>query len=188
MHLGGAGLTQHPDERALGVAAHDRVVDDDEPFAADHLAQRIELQADTELADRLRRLDEGTTDVSVLHQSLAVRNPGFLGESDGRRHARLRYRDDQVTVGGVFLGESATDLDAGRVHRAAVDDRVGTGEIDVFEDAPAGGRLGEARAAHAVGVDGQQLARLDVADERRTHDVEGGGLRGDDPAAVEAAE
>ena len=30
--LGGAGLAQHPDQGALGVAAHDRVVDDDEPL------------------------------------------------------------------------------------------------------------------------------------------------------------
>ena len=30
----GAGLAQHPHQRALGVAAHDRVVDDDEPLAA----------------------------------------------------------------------------------------------------------------------------------------------------------
>ena len=51
MHLGRAGLAQHPDERALGVAAHDRVVDDDEPLAADDLAQRVELEPDAELAD-----------------------------------------------------------------------------------------------------------------------------------------
>ena len=34
MHLEGAGLAQHPHQRALGVAAHDRVVDDDQPLAA----------------------------------------------------------------------------------------------------------------------------------------------------------
>ena len=54
MHLGGARLAQHPHQRALGVAAHDRVVDDDEPLAADDLAQRVELEPDAELADRLR--------------------------------------------------------------------------------------------------------------------------------------
>ena len=34
VHLEGAGLAEHPDLRALGVAAHDRVVDDDELLAA----------------------------------------------------------------------------------------------------------------------------------------------------------
>ena len=53
MDLGGAGLAQHPDERPLGVAAHDRVVDDDQALAGDDLAQRVELEPDAELADRL---------------------------------------------------------------------------------------------------------------------------------------
>ena len=53
MHLAGAGLAQHPHQRALGVAAHDRVVDDDEALALDDVAQRVELEPDAELADRL---------------------------------------------------------------------------------------------------------------------------------------
>ena len=51
VHLAGAGLAQHPDQGALGVAAHDRVVDDDQPLALDHVAQRVELEPDAELAD-----------------------------------------------------------------------------------------------------------------------------------------
>ena len=50
MHLGRAGLAQHPDLRPLGVAAHDRVVDDDEPLAADRVLERVELEPDAELA------------------------------------------------------------------------------------------------------------------------------------------
>ena len=50
MDLGSARLTQHADQCALGVAADDRVVDDDEPLAPDHLAQRVELEADAQLA------------------------------------------------------------------------------------------------------------------------------------------
>ena len=78
MHLDGTGLAQHADQRALGVAAHDRVVDHDQSLAADHLAQRVEFEPDTELADRLRRLDERPADVGVLHQTLAVGDAGFL--------------------------------------------------------------------------------------------------------------
>ena len=39
MHLAGTGLAEHPDLGALGVAAHDRVVDDHEPLALDHVAR-----------------------------------------------------------------------------------------------------------------------------------------------------
>src|SRR3954469_15458159 len=46
VHLGGAGLTEHPDDGALRVAAHDRVVDDDDPLAGDRRAQRVELEPD----------------------------------------------------------------------------------------------------------------------------------------------
>ena len=69
MHLAGARLAEHPDQGALGVAAHDRVVDDDQPLALDHVAQRVQLEPDAELADRLARLDEGAPDVGVLHQA-----------------------------------------------------------------------------------------------------------------------
>ena len=55
VHLERAGLAQHPDQRALGVAAHDRVVHHDQPLAADDVAQRVELEPDAELADGLRR-------------------------------------------------------------------------------------------------------------------------------------
>ena len=53
MHLERAGLAQHPHDRALGVAAHDRVVDDHEPLAPDDVAQRVELEPDAELPDGL---------------------------------------------------------------------------------------------------------------------------------------
>ena len=53
MHLQRAGLAQHPDQRALGVAAHDRVVDHDQPLAPDDLPQRVQLEPDAELADGL---------------------------------------------------------------------------------------------------------------------------------------
>ena len=84
VHLDGAGLAQHPDQRALGVAAHDRVVDDDQPLAADDVAQRVELEPDAQLPDGLARLDEGAADVGVLDQAQAV--------GDAARPRRSRRR------------------------------------------------------------------------------------------------
>ena len=37
--------------RALGIAAHDRIVDDDHPLAGDHGAERVQLQPDAELTE-----------------------------------------------------------------------------------------------------------------------------------------
>ena len=84
MHLAGAGLAQHPGDCALGVAAHDRVVDDDQSLAGDDLGQRVEFQAQAELPDCLRGLDEGPADVRVLDQTLREREARLLGEPDGR--------------------------------------------------------------------------------------------------------
>ena len=84
VHLEGAGLAQHPDQRALGVAADDRVVDHDQPLAADDVAQRVELEPDAQLPDGLARLDERAADVGVLDQPQAV--------GDAARPRRTRRR------------------------------------------------------------------------------------------------
>ena len=89
---------------------------------------------------------------------------------------------------GCLEGEPAADLDPRLVDAATGDRGVGTGEVDVLEQAALGVGLGEALGAQPVLVDGDELAGLDLADEGRTDDVEGGGLAGDDPAALEPAE
>ena len=157
-----------------------------EPLAADHLFERIELEPDTQLADGLRRLDEGASDVGVLGQALPVGDARLLRVADGSRDTGLRNADDQVGIHRPLLGQPAADVDARPVHRTAADRAVGPGQVDVLEDAALRRRRGEPARPHAVGVDGQQLARFDVADERGADDVEGGGLRRDHPAAIEA--
>jgi hypothetical protein len=84
MDLEGACLAQHAHERPLGVAAHDGIIDHDQPLALDHPAQRVEFESDTQLPDRLRRLDEGPPHVGVLDQALTERNARLLGVADGR--------------------------------------------------------------------------------------------------------
>ena len=118
MHLDRAGLAQHPDQRALGVAAHDGIVHHDQALAADDVAQRVELEADAQLPDRLGRLDEGAPDVGVFHQALAVRDARAFGVTDRGRGARFGYRNDQIGVDRVLLGQPATDLHPGGVHTA----------------------------------------------------------------------
>ena len=105
MHLEGAGLAEHPDLGALGVAAHDRVVDDDEPLAADHVLERVELEPDAELAQRLAGLDEGAADVGVLDEALAEGDAALLGVPGGGRGAGLGDRHHQVGLDRELAGQ-----------------------------------------------------------------------------------
>ncbi|GAB3995045.1 hypothetical protein GCM10029992_11220 [Glycomyces albus] len=186
--LDGPGLAQHPDQRPLRVAAHDRVIDDDQSLALDLVDQGIELEADAELPQRLRGLDEGAADIGVLGEALPVGDAGGLGVADSGRDARLGDADDQVGVDRVLLGESAADLDASGVDAAPGQFRVGTGQVDVFEQAALRLGRGEAGRAQPVLVDGDHLAGLDLADEVRADGVERGRLTGHGPAAGEPPE
>ena len=70
-----------------------------------------------------------------------------------------------------------------------MDDRIGSGEIDVFENARPRRQPGEGEEApNPVGVDDDDLAVLDVAHELGPDDVERAGLGGEDRPAVEFAE
>ena len=111
--------------------------------------------------------DEGAPDVGVLDQPLAVGDAGLLRVADRGRRARLRRRHHQVGVDRVLARQGAAHLDPGLVHAPAVDRGVGAGQVDVLEDAALGRRLGEALRAQAVLVDGDELARLDLADRAR---------------------
>ena len=84
MHLARARVEQHRHDLARRVAAHDRVVDDDDALAGD-LGERVELQPDALLAQALLGLDERPADVAVLDQPLAERDPASRVRSRSRR-------------------------------------------------------------------------------------------------------
>ena len=188
VHLGGPGLAQHLDQRALRVTAHDRVVDDDEALAFDDLAQGVELEADAQLAQGLRGLDEGAAHVRVLHEALGEGDAGLLRVADRGGRARVGRGDHQVGLDGVLAREGGAHLVARGHDPAPADGRVGARQVDVLEDAGVGAAHGEAARVHARGVDRDELAGLDLAHEGRATQVQGGGLGGDDPPGGEAAE
>jgi hypothetical protein len=65
MHLPGAGFAHHLDDLGRGRAAHDGIVDQDDPLAFDIGAVGVVLQLDAEMADLIGRLDEGAADIMV---------------------------------------------------------------------------------------------------------------------------
>ena len=187
MHLGRSRLAQHADQGALGVAAHDGVIDDDQPRAGDHVSQRIQLQPDAQLADRLARLDEGPADVGVLDQPLPVRDAGSFGISNCRRRTRLGHRNHQIGIGRALARECPPHLNPNGVQPATGDHGVRPGQIHVLKQAALGVGLGEGTTAQAIGVYGDHLAWRDFPDECGPHNVQRGGLTRDDPAAFQPA-
>ncbi len=156
------------------------------------------------------RLDERPADVSVLEEALAQRQPGLGGVPDGGRDRGVRHGDHQVGLDRVLAGQDLPHPLPHGVHHLAVDHAVRPGEVDVLEragralgkaeqrqrdrrpDALAAGRRlgrgGELLGVHALPVDPEQLARVDLADELRADRVERAALGGGHPSAAEATQ
>src|SRR6185312_3282205 len=86
--------------------------------------------------------------------------------------------------------ELHADAFARLVDVVAVDDAVGPSEIDVLEDteALAAAASKGLAAVQAGGIDGDELAGLDIAHELGADDVERAGLRRQDPGIGELAD
>ena len=103
--------------------------------------------------------------------------------------ARLRHRHHHVGVDHRLSRELLAHALARRVHALAVEVGVGPGEVDELEEAELGVGLGEALAVvQTRRVDHDHLAGLDLAHEVGADDVEGCGLAGQHPAALDATE
>ena len=105
MHLERARVAQHLDDLARRVAAHDRVVDDDEAPAADDLRQRVELQPQAVLAQLLAGLDERARDVAVLDEAVVLRAAPL---------ARAKPRAAGLPESGTAITRSALGAGASR--------------------------------------------------------------------------
>ena len=113
-----------------------------------------------------RRLDEGAADIVVADDAEFEGNAGLLGKADRRRHAGIGHRHDDVGLDRALAGQFDADLLAHVVDVAAFDDRIGPGEIDIFEDAEARpARLERKHALDAALGDDDHFAGLDVAHE-----------------------
>ncbi len=96
MDLARARVAQHLHDLARRVAAHDRVVDDDDRPAADDLRQRVELHPQAVLAQLLAGLDERAPDVAVLDQAVVLRQAGRAGEAARRGGAGVRHGNHEL--------------------------------------------------------------------------------------------
>ncbi|MNC34730.1 hypothetical protein D3C75_831820 [compost metagenome] len=118
-----------------------------------------------------------------------VGDAAFLGIAQGCRHARVRHRHDDVGVDREFARQTAAHFLADVIDRTAVHHAVRAGEVDILEQAGAGGagREGLDRG-QAVLVDDDDFAVLDVADEGGADGVQGAGLGRQHPGLADLAQ
>ena len=102
--------------------------------------------------------------------------------ADGSGRARFGHRDNQVGLDRMLSRESPPDLDPGGMHTPPGNRRVRPSQVDVFEQAALGFGHREMRRAQPVLVDRDELTRLDLTHERRSDDVQRGGLGSHHPA------
>ncbi len=71
MHFFCAGVPYHADDLAAGGAAHDGVINQDDPLSGEKTAHWIQLELYAEVAHTLLRLNEGAADIVIADQPKA---------------------------------------------------------------------------------------------------------------------
>ena len=190
VHLPRAGGPDHLDQALAGGAPHQAVVHHHHRLPS--MTPRTGLNLILTLATRSAwvGLMKVRPDVVVPDQAVLQLDPRRLGEAERHRVGAVGHGEDHLGVGGrVLPRQAAPRFAADPVHRLAEHVAVGPGEVDQLEDAAAD-RLGAERLQVvdlAVG-DPDELARLELAEERGADQVEGAGLAGGHDAAAEPAE
>ena len=172
----------------LGLARDDAMSETEDHFAylcevmryliaGDDVAVGRVFQFHAERTDLLCRLNEGATDVMVTDDAKFKWHTELLGKTQGGGDAGVRNGHHHINITGRFQRQLTAHLFAHVIDRAATEDGVGAGEIDVLEDA---GPCRLARegpvALDALIRDDDDFAILDFAHEARADDVEGAGL------------
>src|SRR5688572_4239607 len=184
-HLARAGLACEIDDLRGGRAAHDRVVDQQYGLALELQADRVQLASHRARTQVVAGHDEGTPDVAVLDEALAVLRAKELRDLQRAGAAGVGYRDHDVDA--VFrshppdlLGQQLAHPQARLVDRDVVDDRVGARKIHVLEDARRVARGLDAllRVKSALFVDEHGFAGPYVTQQLEAQHVERDALRG----------
>ena len=189
MNFSSTCVANHFDDLARRGAAHQRVINNDNTLTLNHSTNRIEFKLDTEVANRLLRLNKGSTDVMIANQPQLEGDARFFGITHCRRYTGVRHGKHDISVDMVFTGQLATELFTDGVNLFTKDRAVRTCKVDKFEDT--GGWRGFFKGPvrrHAVLINNHHLARIDFTDKLRLDQVKGTSLRGDNISTVESAE
>src|SRR5690625_2207461 len=147
------------------------------------------LEADAEVTDLLAGLDEGAADIVIADDAEIEGKPGFFREAKGRRYTRVGHWNDEICRRQALARQFAPDCLARFIHGGARDYRVRARKVDVLEDAEARWpRFLDPDRTRLVPVQHDQLAGFHIAYEIGSYDVEGTGLRSEQPGLPEPAQ
>ena len=189
MHFECARVAQHPGKDLESRSADNGVFDHADALVLEHPFDGVELELYLLFAHVLCGVNKGAAHVVVTQE------PDFETDAAGLRIAERRgcravgNGNHDIGIDGAFLRELLAHLAADLVAALFKDLGIRTAEVDVFENA-----VGEAVLVRkAFGMepvvrDGQEFARLDVADVIRAEQVEGAGFAGYAPCLAHAGD
>ena len=120
---------------AAGCSANDGIIHQHNPLPRQQASDRVELQLDAEIPNRLAGLDEGPSHVVVADEAEAHGNSGFVGKAHGGGHAGVRHRHHEVGFHRMLAPQKPPQHFPALLDRAAKHHAVRPGEVDVLEDA-----------------------------------------------------
>ena len=121
-------------------APHDGVVNQQDGFILKLQRHRIELLPHRLFPLTLPRHDESAANVAIFHKAFAELDPQFVGQRLPRNPAGIRNRnhDIDIVLGSLsqnLFGQRCALAHARLIDRDAIDERIGTREINVFKNA-----------------------------------------------------
>ncbi len=135
MHFFRSRAAHHAHDLAAGGAAHDGIVDQNDAFAFQQAAHRVQLEFHAEVAHALFRLNEGAPDVMIADQAEAERECRSPRRSPSPRSRRSRAPGQRYRHPPGLL----SPVDGPCVSRLTCTDRpktaVGPRKINVLKDA-----------------------------------------------------
>src|SRR4051812_8274015 len=102
MHFTGAGASDHANDFSTGGSADNGIVNQNDPFAIEQVTDGIEFEFNSEVANLLGWLDEGSPDVVITNQGLAIRNTRLGCVSNGSSYTGVGYRNHDIGVNRVL--------------------------------------------------------------------------------------
>ena len=136
----------------------------------------------------IARLDESAADIMRTDNAQLERDARCFGITKRRRGAAVGHRDDIVDIDAIFARQFCADGLANRIDADAFDDRIGSREIDVFENARAVRDRDERLVRGDLAVPNHhQLAGFDRTDELCTDNIERHGFRSENHRIAELA-
>ena len=186
MNLRRAGLSQKLHDAHGGGAPNDGIVHQHHALPLYRGGNGVQFDAHLHFAAFLGGLNEGAADVLVFQKADAIGNAGGAGVANGRVNAAVRHAHHHVRLHRMFQGEKTPGPLPRPVYAGAVQNGIGSGNIDEFKGAQGFGTFAHVAfvGMHAVFVHHHDFAGFYVPHEGGAYAVQGAGFGSKDDAAA----